>query len=104
VASTTIFGGLSHSTVRQRRGLTFHGDAPTQLFSLATSDGPDNETRWGLSLVVVRTEWVVDLTDRSASMLQGVQAGIGLLHHVLAVKLASHGSDGSLPLRPWWTP
>jgi hypothetical protein len=46
----------------------------------------------------------VDLTDRSASMLRGVQAGIGLLHHVLAVKLAFHGSDGSLPLRPWWTP
>jgi cyclopropane-fatty-acyl-phospholipid synthase len=46
----------------------------------------------------------VDLTDRSASMLRGVQAGIGLQHHVLAVKLDSHGSDGSLPLRPWWTP
>jgi len=26
------------------------------------------------------------------------------LHRVLAVKLDSHGSDGSLPLRPWWTP
>jgi len=23
------------------------------------------------------------------------------LHRVLAVKLDSHGSDGSLPLRPW---
>jgi len=26
------------------------------------------------------------------------------LHQVLAVKLDSHGSDRSLPLRPWWTP
>jgi len=26
------------------------------------------------------------------------------LHQVLAVKLDSRGSHGSLPLRPWWTP
>ena len=34
----------------------------------------------------------------------GFETNVVQLHQVLAVKLDSHGGDGSLPLRPWWTP
>ena len=34
----------------------------------------------------------------------GFETNVVQLHQVLAVKLDSHGRDGGLPLRPWWTP
>jgi cyclopropane-fatty-acyl-phospholipid synthase len=34
----------------------------------------------------------------------GFETNVVQLHQVLAVKLDSHGNDGGLPLRPWWTP
>jgi cyclopropane-fatty-acyl-phospholipid synthase len=34
----------------------------------------------------------------------GFETNVVQLHQVLAVKLDEHGSDGGLPLRPWWTP
>ena len=34
----------------------------------------------------------------------GFETNVVQLHQVLAVKLDSHGGDGGLPLRPWWTP
>jgi cyclopropane-fatty-acyl-phospholipid synthase len=33
----------------------------------------------------------------------GFETNVVQLHQVLAVKLDSHGGDGGLPLRPWWT-
>jgi cyclopropane-fatty-acyl-phospholipid synthase len=33
----------------------------------------------------------------------GFETNVVQLHQVLAVKLDSHGNDGGLPLRPWWT-
>ena len=34
----------------------------------------------------------------------GFETNVIQLHQVLAVKLGANGSDGGLPLRPWWTP
>jgi cyclopropane-fatty-acyl-phospholipid synthase len=34
----------------------------------------------------------------------GFESNVVQLHQVLAVKLNPKGSDGGLPLRPWWTP
>ena len=34
----------------------------------------------------------------------GFETNVVQLHQVLAVKLDDDGSDGGLPLRPWWTP
>lgn len=34
----------------------------------------------------------------------GFESNVVQLHQVLAVKLDDKGSDGGLPLRPWWTP
>jgi cyclopropane-fatty-acyl-phospholipid synthase len=34
----------------------------------------------------------------------GFEQNVVQLHQVLAVKLDDKGSDGGLPLRPWWTP
>ncbi|MGN7778515.1 class I SAM-dependent methyltransferase [Mycolicibacterium sp. 22603] len=33
----------------------------------------------------------------------GFESNVVQLHQVLAVKTDDHGSDGGLPLRPWWT-
>jgi cyclopropane-fatty-acyl-phospholipid synthase len=34
----------------------------------------------------------------------GFETNVVQLHQVLAVKLDAQGSDGGLPLRPWWRP
>ncbi len=48
--------------------------------------------------------WFSRLSDYTAGSRLGFETNVVHAAPGLAVKLDSHGSDSSLPLRPWWTP
>ena len=65
------------------RNLVEHWDAAVEEVGLGTAKV------WGLYMAGSRL---------------GFETNVVQLHQILAVKLAPDGSDGGLPLRPWWTP